>query len=178
MEMVNPRSTLPVCNANAGVREDKFNEFLTMNNLALQTVMAGGIFSIGGMTSYGVHGGTIYVGIFAETCVSFSIMKYDGTIETIDVESKSSIRSFSGCLRGKIQRSGNPMMRRCDDGAANGQRVEDDLKDGNSLAQSAHEECRYYFKHHVVTYFEADLLSTKVLPFQSSNELNFQLCRC
>ena len=94
MEMVNPRSTLPVCNANAGVREDKFNEFLTMNNLALQTVTAGGIFSIGGMTSCDVHGGTIYAGIFAETCVSFSIMKYDGPVETINVDSESSIEGF------------------------------------------------------------------------------------
>jgi len=39
------------------------------------------------------------------------------------------------------------------------------LKDGNSLVQIAHEECRFYFKHHVVTYFEADLLKMyNVLP--------------
>ena len=65
---------------NAGTREDEFAYFVTQNNLALKTVTAGGIFSMGGMTSNDVHGGSVNIGLFAETCVGFRIMKYDGSI--------------------------------------------------------------------------------------------------
>lgn len=65
---------------NAGTREDEFDSYVTGENLALQTVTAGGIFSLGGMTSNDVHGGSIRRGIFADTCEGFSIMTWDGTI--------------------------------------------------------------------------------------------------
>jgi len=65
---------------NAGIREDEFTYFVTQNNLALKTVTAGGIFSMGGMTSNDVHGGSINSGIFADTCEGFRIMKWDGSI--------------------------------------------------------------------------------------------------
>ena len=65
---------------NAGTREDALEYFVAEENLALQTVTAGGFFSIGGMTSNDVHGGSIKVGIFADTCKGFTIMKWDGTI--------------------------------------------------------------------------------------------------
>eukprot|EP00978_Attheya_sp_CCMP212_P039515 scaffold206328_cov69-Attheya_sp.AAC.1 len=47
------------CRVNAGVREDELDAFLQSNNLALQTVTAGGIFSIGGMCANDVHGGSV-----------------------------------------------------------------------------------------------------------------------
>mmetsp|Transcript_25925 Transcript_25925/g.33030 ORF Transcript_25925/g.33030 Transcript_25925/m.33030 type:complete len:577 (+) Transcript_25925:309-2039(+) len=65
---------------NAGTREDEFTYWVTQNNLALKTVTAGGIFSIAGMTSNDVHGGSIAYGIFADTCEGFRIMKWDGSI--------------------------------------------------------------------------------------------------
>jgi hypothetical protein len=65
---------------NAGIREDEFLYFISQRNLATKTVTAGGIFSIGGMTSNDVHGATLASGIFAETCEGFRIMKWDGSI--------------------------------------------------------------------------------------------------
>lgn len=65
---------------NSGTREDEFEYFLGTNNLALKTVTAGGIFSIGGMTSNDVHGGAIKNGIFADTCAGFNIMLWDGSV--------------------------------------------------------------------------------------------------
>ena len=44
---------------NPGTREDDLDAFLTKNNLMLETVTAGGFFSIGGMTAVDVHGGTV-----------------------------------------------------------------------------------------------------------------------
>ena len=44
---------------NPGAREDDLDVFLTERNLMLDTVTAGGFFSIGGMTAVDVHGGTV-----------------------------------------------------------------------------------------------------------------------
>jgi FAD/FMN-containing dehydrogenase len=71
---------------NTGVREDELDAFLTGNNLMLQTVTAGGFFSLGGMTAVDVHGATIKVPIFAETVSAFSIMGPDGQVVTIDAQ--------------------------------------------------------------------------------------------
>ena len=59
---------------NPGVKEDALDAFLTQNNLMLQTVTAGGFFSLGGMTAVDVHGGTVNAPIFAETAAAFTIM--------------------------------------------------------------------------------------------------------
>ncbi len=72
---------------NTGVREDELDVFLTKNNLMLKTVTAGGFFSIGGMTSVDVHGGTVHAPIFAETVSAFTILLADGTVITIDEKS-------------------------------------------------------------------------------------------
>ena len=69
---------------NPGVREDYVDAFLTNNNLMLQTVTAGGFFSVGGMTAVDVHGGTVDAPIFAETASSFTILGSDGNLTTID----------------------------------------------------------------------------------------------
>ncbi|MGB8768633.1 MAG: D-arabinono-1,4-lactone oxidase [Candidatus Korobacteraceae bacterium] len=69
---------------NTGVREDELAGFLLNNQLMLQTVTAGGFFSIGGMTSVDVHGATINAPIFAETASAYSIMGPDGVVTTID----------------------------------------------------------------------------------------------
>lgn len=69
---------------NTGVREDEVDAVLTQNNLMLRTVTAGGFFSIGGMTAVDVHGATIAAPVFAGTVSSFTILRADGTIVTID----------------------------------------------------------------------------------------------
>lgn len=69
---------------NAGVREDEVDAFLTANNLMLQTVTAGGFFSVGGMTAVDVHGATVKGPIFAETASAFTIMGPGGAVTTID----------------------------------------------------------------------------------------------
>ena len=69
---------------NAGVREDEVDAFLTANNLMMQTVTAGGFFSVGGMTAVDVHGAAVKVPIFAETASAFTIMGPDGAVTTID----------------------------------------------------------------------------------------------
>ena len=71
---------------NAGVREDELDAFLTQNNLMLQTVTAGGFFSLGGMTAVDVHGGTMDAPIFAETVSAFTLVLAGGTVKTIDQE--------------------------------------------------------------------------------------------
>ena len=72
---------------NAGVREDDLDAFLTAHNLMLQTVTAGGFFSLGGMTAVDVHGGTVAAPIFAETVSAFTILLADGSVKTIDAKS-------------------------------------------------------------------------------------------
>lgn len=72
---------------NTGVREDELDAYLTARNLMMQTVTAGGFFSIGGMTAIDVHGATLDAPIFAETVSSFNILIADGTIITIDAQS-------------------------------------------------------------------------------------------
>jgi len=69
---------------NTGVREDELDAFLTANNLMLQTVTAGGFFSLGGMTAVDVHGATVDAPIFAETVSAFTIMGPDGAVTTLD----------------------------------------------------------------------------------------------
>jgi FAD/FMN-containing dehydrogenase len=69
---------------NTGAREDDLDEFLTANNLMMQTVTAGGFFSIGGMTAVDVHGATFDAPIFAETVSAFNIMGTDGSVTTVD----------------------------------------------------------------------------------------------
>ncbi len=69
---------------NTGVREDELDAFLTANNKMLQTVTAGGFFSVGGMTAVDVHGATVNAPIFAETASAFTIMEADGSLNTID----------------------------------------------------------------------------------------------
>jgi FAD/FMN-containing dehydrogenase len=71
---------------NTGVREDELDAFLTANNLMLQTVTAGGFFSLGGMTAVDVHGAAIDAPIFAETAVAFEIMGPDGEVTRIDAD--------------------------------------------------------------------------------------------
>jgi FAD/FMN-containing dehydrogenase len=56
---------------NPGAREDDVDAFLTKHDLMFKTVTAGGFFSLGGMTSVDVHGGTVDAPIFAETASSF-----------------------------------------------------------------------------------------------------------
>ena len=74
---------------NTGVREDELAGFLLNNKLMLQTVTAGGFFSIGGMTSVDVHGATIAAPIFAETASAYTIMGPDGVVTTIDANTPS-----------------------------------------------------------------------------------------
>ena len=69
---------------NTGVLESELDTFLTANNLMLQTVTAGGFFSVGGMTAVDVHGASIDAPIFAETASAFTIMGPDGVVTTID----------------------------------------------------------------------------------------------
>lgn len=69
---------------NAGVREDQVDAFLTEHDLMLQTVTAGGFFSVGGMTAVDVHGGTVKAPIFAETASAFTVMGPDGGVTRID----------------------------------------------------------------------------------------------
>jgi FAD/FMN-containing dehydrogenase len=71
---------------NTGVREDQIDAYLTENNLMLQTVTAGGFFSVGGMTAVDVHGATIAAPIFTETASAFTIMAADGSVTTIDAD--------------------------------------------------------------------------------------------
>ncbi|MFZ6875904.1 D-arabinono-1,4-lactone oxidase [Undibacterium sp. Di27W] len=74
---------------NTGVREDELDAFLTQNKLMLQTVTAGGFFSLGGMTAVDVHGATVQAPIFAETVSAFAIMGPDGVVTTIDASTPS-----------------------------------------------------------------------------------------
>ncbi|MFZ6709528.1 FAD-binding protein [Undibacterium sp. TC9W] len=69
---------------NTGVREDELDAFLTQNKLMLETVTAGGFFSLGGMTAVDVHGATVQAPIFAETVTAFAIMGPSGIVNTID----------------------------------------------------------------------------------------------
>jgi FAD/FMN-containing dehydrogenase len=71
---------------NAGVREDYLDAFLTKNDLMLQTVTAGGFFSLGGMTAVDVNGATVRAPIFAETVSAFTMMGPDGEVTTIDAD--------------------------------------------------------------------------------------------
>jgi FAD/FMN-containing dehydrogenase len=73
---------------NPGVREDDLDAFLTQNNLMLETVTAGGFFSIGGMTAVDVHGGTVDAPISAETASAFTILGADGNETIINEQSK------------------------------------------------------------------------------------------
>lgn len=73
---------------NPGTREDDLDAFLTKNNLMLDTVTAGGFFSIGGMTAVDVHGGTVDAPIFAEAVSAFTILGADGKEIIINEQSK------------------------------------------------------------------------------------------
>src|SRR5260370_42170327 len=73
---------------NPGVREDDLDAFLTTHNLMLDTVTAGGFFSIGGMTAVDVHGGTVDAPIFAEAISAVTILGADGQGTIIDAQSK------------------------------------------------------------------------------------------
>ena len=73
---------------NPGAKEDELDAFLTKNNLMLETVTAGGFFSIGGMTAVDVHGGTIKAPIFADTASAFTILGADGNETIINEQSK------------------------------------------------------------------------------------------
>lgn len=73
---------------NPGTREDDLDIFLTQNNLVMETVTAGGFFSIGGMTAIDVHGGTVEAPIFAETASAFTILGADGNETIINEQSK------------------------------------------------------------------------------------------
>jgi FAD/FMN-containing dehydrogenase len=73
---------------NPGVKEDDLDAFLTQNNLMLQTVTAGGFFSIGGMTAVDVHGDTVEGPIFAETASAFTIVGADGSQIVINEQSQ------------------------------------------------------------------------------------------
>ena len=73
---------------NPGATEDELDAFLTKNNLMLETVTAGGFFSIGGMTAVDVHGGTIKAPIFADTASAFTILGADGNETIINEQSK------------------------------------------------------------------------------------------
>ena len=73
---------------NPGAKEDDLDAFLTKNNLMLETVTAGGFFSVGGMTAVDVHGGTVDAPIFAETASAFTILGADGNETIINEQSK------------------------------------------------------------------------------------------
>ena len=75
---------------NTGISEDDLDAFLTNNNLMMETVTAGGFFSIGGMTAVDVHGATIDAPIFSETVSAFTIMNAEGEETVIDDCSKGS----------------------------------------------------------------------------------------
>lgn len=74
---------------NPGIREEALDAFLTQHDLMLQTVTAGGFFSLGGMTAVDVHGGTVNGPIFAETVSAFTILHADASLTTIDASSPS-----------------------------------------------------------------------------------------
>src|SRR5208283_955417 len=73
---------------NPGAKEDDLDAFLTKNNLMLETVTAGGFFSIGGMTAVDVHGGTVEAPTFADTASAFTILGADGNETIINEQSK------------------------------------------------------------------------------------------
>jgi len=73
---------------NPGTKEDELDAFLTKNNLMLETVTAGGFFSIGGMTAVDVHGGTVDAPIFADAASAFTILGADGNETIINELSK------------------------------------------------------------------------------------------
>ncbi|MGA7312331.1 MAG: FAD-binding protein [Silvibacterium sp.] len=73
---------------NPGAKEDDLDTFLTKNNLMLETVTAGGFFSIGGMTAVDVHGGTVEAPIFADTASAFTILGADGNETVLNEQSK------------------------------------------------------------------------------------------
>jgi FAD/FMN-containing dehydrogenase len=73
---------------NPGAREDDLDAFLTRHNLMLDTVTAGGFFSIGGMTAVDVHGGTVEAPIFAEAVSAFTILGADGNETIINKQSE------------------------------------------------------------------------------------------
>jgi FAD/FMN-containing dehydrogenase len=73
---------------NPGTREDDLDAFLTKNKLMLETVTAGGFFSIGGMTAVDVHGATVEAPIFTEAVSAFTILGADGNETIIDRQSK------------------------------------------------------------------------------------------
>jgi FAD/FMN-containing dehydrogenase len=73
---------------NPGAKEDELDAFLTKNNLMLETVTAGGFFSIGGMTAVDVHGGTVVAPVFADTASAFTILGADGKETIINEQSK------------------------------------------------------------------------------------------
>lgn len=73
---------------NPGLREDALDAFLNQHNLMLQTVTAGGFFTIGGMTAVDVHGGTVEAPIFAEAASEFTILGGDGKETVINEQSK------------------------------------------------------------------------------------------
>jgi FAD binding domain len=73
---------------NPGVREDDLDAFLTQHNLMLETVTAGGFFSVGGMTAVDVHGGTVDAPIFAEAASAFTILGADGNETIINEQSQ------------------------------------------------------------------------------------------
>ena len=54
----------------------------------LDTVTAGGFFSIGGVTAVDVHGGTVDAPIFAETVSAFTILGADGNETIINKQPK------------------------------------------------------------------------------------------
>ena len=91
---------------NPGVKEGELDAFLTKNNLMLQTVTAGGFFSIGGMTAVDVHGGTVEAPIFADTASAFTILGADGNETAIDEQSKDadgkSLLSFARVSLGAL----------------------------------------------------------------------------
>jgi FAD/FMN-containing dehydrogenase len=71
-----------------GAKEDELDAFLTKNNLMLETVTAGGFFSIGGMTAVDAHGGTVEAPIFADNASAFTILGADGNETIINEQSK------------------------------------------------------------------------------------------
>jgi FAD/FMN-containing dehydrogenase len=72
---------------NPGIREDELDAFLTQHSLMLDTVTAGGFFSIGGITAVDVHGATVDAPIFAEAVSAFTILGADGNEAIIDEQS-------------------------------------------------------------------------------------------
>ncbi|MFZ9035973.1 MAG: FAD-binding protein [Francisellaceae bacterium] len=76
-----------IVTVNSGVSETDLDAFLSAHNYRLNTVTAGGFFSLGGMTAVDVHGSAVNASIFADSVIAYSVINDDGVNKTYDIDS-------------------------------------------------------------------------------------------